>query len=309
MSFKPLRAAKCRNNDDVAAQLRKWQEVMLSVKLDGVRVLNNNGQLLTRKLEVVPSQYLQARYGTSDLHGLDGEMICGPATAEHVFHRSQSAVMSEENPDAENCRWILYDDFSLADYNYGYRYQSLCERFADNPRIVVVPQKIITTLEQFVEFEQKAVEKGFEGVMGRTGSLDEHEALYKFGEATLREGYLWKFKRFEDAEAILVGIEEQMVNNNVATRDKLGRMKRSSAKAGKVGAGMVGTLLARDVITGESIRVGSGLTGKQRRDIWENFDDYKMKPFTYSQQKAGRKNKPRFPVFKAFRDARDIMEL
>ena len=43
-------------------------------------------------------------------------------------------------------------------------------------------------------------------------------------------------KRFEDFEAQVTGFIEQMTNTNVAEKDELGHSKRSSAKAGMVGA-------------------------------------------------------------------------
>lgn len=309
MQFRPLRAAKIDDTSAIIPLLAKWHELFLSVKLDGIRVLNIDGVLYTRKLELIPSKYLQEKFGGLKNHGLDGEMICGSATAENVFHRTQSAVMSEDSDDAINCRWIIYDNFQLGHENYGYRYKETSEICSDDSSLVLMPQKIITSFEQFIEFEEKAVQRGFEGVMGRTGSLDWHEAIYKHGDATLKEGFLWKFKRWFDTEAELTGFEEQLANKNAAMVDALGKTKRSSAKAGKVGKGCVGKLIGRVLATGEIIKVGTGLTNDLRQKIWDKPDEYIGQSFTFKQQLAGRKNAPRFAVFKSFRDNRDILEI
>lgn len=309
MQFRPLRAAKIDDPQAVKPMLEKWDSLFLSVKVDGVRVLNINGTLFTRKLERIPNLYLQEKFGGMKFHGFDGEMICGCATAENVFNRTQSAVMSEVNSDAVNCRWVIYDDFRDVDLNYGDRRLNVEELFCKelSSSLLYMPQTTITTFNQFVEFEEKSFKLGFEGVMGRTGSCHWHKAIYKFGDSTLNEGYLWKYKRWFDSELELIGVEEQMANLNVATKDALGKTKRSSAKAGKTGKGRVGKLIGRDPATGEIVKVGTGLTDKLRQDIWDNKTEYLGQYFTFKQQLAGRKNAPRFPTFKSFRDKRDIL--
>src|SRR5437899_138139 len=79
--------------------------------------------------------------------------------------------------------------------------------------------------------------RGFEGVM-----LRKPDGPYKFGRSTVREGYLMKVKRFTQEEAVVVGYEEQETNLNEATKDALGHTKRSSHKAGKRPAGVLGAL-------------------------------------------------------------------
>ena len=47
-------------------------------------------------------------------------------------------------------------------------------------------------------------------------------APYKQGRGTFREGIIYKLKRFEDSEAVIIGFVEQMTNQNVLEKDELG---------------------------------------------------------------------------------------
>jgi len=119
---------------------------------------------------------------------------------------------------------------------------------------------------------------------------------YKYGRATLREGSLWKLKRFTDGEYRVVGIEEQMHNANEKTRDELGRAKRSSHKENKRGKNTMGALNGVDTQTGVEFDVGTGFTDVERQDIWDNWPRDKGTLRKYKSLAVGVKDKPRHPV-------------
>jgi DNA ligase-1 len=127
---------------------------------------------------------------------------------------------------------------------------------------------------------------------------------YKHGRSTPKEGWLLKVKRFVDAEAVVIGVVEQEHNVNEATRDALGRAKRSSAKAGKRKTGMLGALLVRDVKTGVEFAIGSGFDEAARRELWLTHVVGRL--VKYKSQPSGAKVAPRFPVFLGFRDEGDL---
>jgi DNA ligase-1 len=52
--------------------------------------------------------------------------------------------------------------------------------------------------------------------------------------------------------------------------------------------------------------LGTGFTSGQRRDLWVGRGKLKGKLVKYKFQPTGVKDKPRFPVFIGFRDARDL---
>jgi DNA ligase 1 len=100
-----------------------------------------------------------------------------------------------------------------------------------------------------------------------------------------------------------------MENLNPKVKNELGLSKRSSHKANKRGKGRVGALLGLDVKTGQSVRVGSGFTAKQRDDLWMLWKKgglrgtiIKYKHFAQS----GVKDKRRHTIFLGIRDEDDL---
>jgi DNA ligase-1 len=125
--------------------------------------------------------------------------------------------------------------------------------------------------------------------------LRQTHGVYKFGRSTPREFLLMKLKRFEDSEALVLGIVEQRRNENEPTINNLGRTKRSSHKANKVGKGTTGALQVRDLKTGIEFEIGTGMDDAQREEFWTN--DPTGQIVKYKFQPTGVKEKPRFPVF------------
>ena len=131
---------------------------------------------------------------------------------------------------------------------------------------------------------------------------------YKCGRATFKSQDLIKIKRFVDSEAVIIGFEEKLRNENEAETDELGHTKRSSAKAGLVPAGTLGTLLVRDIKDGREFGIGTykGLKKEDLQEIWDNRDKYLGKIVKYQYQFVGTKDLPRIPSFQGFRDERDM---
>ncbi len=109
-----------------------------------------------------------------------------------------------------------------------------------------------------------------------------------------------KLKRFVDADFEVIGYEERKHNGNEATKDELGRTKRSSHKENKVGLGDLGALVLQG--DGFTFSVGTGFDDATRKALWEIRDKglvgrlAKIKYFP-----IGVKEAPRFPVFIGWR--------
>jgi DNA ligase-1 len=292
------------------ADLDKVQyPLFASPKLDGIRALKR-GTLLSRKLLDIPNKHVQALF--KDLpEGLDGELIVSDPTAPDVYRKTNSIVMSHDKP-IDSLTLHVFDNFLMAAEGYEKRYDTLLAMQAEfnsqvehltrklmtgsSGSVAVLTQTLIKDRDELDEYEKNAVAKGYEGVMLR--SL---RGRYKFGRSTTNEGILLKLKRFEDSEAEIVRIEEEMHNANVAERDNLGRTKRSSAKDGKVGKGTMGALVVRDLKTGVEFNIGTGFTAADRAGTWKPGEIVKYKSFP-----VGVKDKPRHPVFLGRRSKIDL---
>ncbi len=158
---------------------------------------------------------------------------------------------------------------------------------------------------EFMLAASKHIDQGFEGTMIRS-----FDGPYKSGRSTLKQGWLLKYKAWADAEGTVVGFEELMHNENPDLRDKFDHAKRSSHKANMIPANTLGALIL-STEWGE-LRVGTGFDAALRQEIWGSMKwsevegryltSYFGRTITFKYQAHGMQDKPRFPVFKGFRE-------
>lgn len=287
-NFKPLLAA--------TVDLDKVKfPCYVSPKLDGIRVLGMNGKAMTRSLKELPNRYIQSIFASGIYDGLDGEIIVGPPNAPDVYRVTNSAVMSRDGEP--NFTYHVFDRWDMPNVRFEDRFIGLHE--LDIPRISIVPHSRMSE-EGLLDVEQEWLEAGYEGVMGR--SID---GAYKYGRATMKEGILWKLKRFADHEYEVIGFEELMHNENEATVDELGHTKRSSHMENKRGGNVLGALVLRHPEAGE-FRCGTGFAAADRAEIWANRSSYLGRLAKIKHFEIGVKDLPRFPVFLGFRAEEDM---
>ncbi len=277
--------------------LLQWPQ-WATEKLDGIRCLRVDNKTLSRTFLPIPNRHIQKMMADLPCE-LDGELMIPGGT----FNQVQSAVMSEDGEP--NFRFHVFDfvtDSLITPY---------VERMANLAELElpwfcekIIPEEI-KDMSQLSEYEDKCLERGFEGVMLRTGN-----SPYKCGRSTEKQGYLVKLKRFMDSEAEIVGFTELMSNQNEAEQDNFGRTKRSSHKEGMVPAGTLGKLIVREIGNtpwkGKEFGVGSGFDQLQRQQIWDNRPNLLGKIITYKFQPHGIKDLPRLPIWKGFRSTLDM---
>jgi hypothetical protein len=79
--------------------------------------------------------------------------------------------------------------------------------------------------------------------------------------------------------------------------------KRSSAKAGMRNAGRVGSLVCRDLVSGEEIRISAGkMSAEERVEYWKCPKLLLGKVCNYKAFGYGLKEKLRFPTFQYIRE-------
>lgn len=293
MTFKPMLAGKV---DDAKLAF----PLLASPKLDGVRATNIEGTLRSRSLKPFANRYTQQRFSTKKLHGLDGEFILDSPTATDVYRMTNQALATIEGAP-QLTLWVFDDWTSSA--GYATRMAQARERVAELHREVIdvrfLPHEIIMDAQALDYYEGEWVAEGYEGVMLRS-----IPGPYKFGRSTTNEGYLLKLKRYEDGEAVVESVEEEQRNDNEATKDALGRTKRSSHQSGKVGKGTMGALNCRGLsapFEGVDFRVGSGFTAADRQRT-----DWVGKVIKYKYFAVGVKDKPRHPVYLGERMKEDM---
>ena len=267
MIVKPMLAASLKNSKDEEMTFSDLTYPLgASIKLDGIRCLRINGKTLSRSFKPIPNTYIQSQMNQLTIDNLDGELITYNANGSvRTFNEIQSDIMSEDGEP--NFRFEIFD-YVKDSLNKPYM-----KRISDLGVLhlpwfcsLIMPTIINNEIE-LLAYEEQAIADGHEGIMTRR--LD---GPYKCGRSTFKSQDLIKVKRFKDSEAIIIGFEEKLRNENEVTIDALGHTERSSAKAGLVPAGTLGNFLVRDMYTNIEFEIGTGigLNDILKQKIWND---------------------------------------
>ena len=293
--FKPMLSGKAP--DDLS---EVSYPVLASPKIDGIRCLIIDGVAMSRSLKPIPNLHIQRMLGgIEELNGLDGELMLRNGVD---FNETQSAVMSKEGkPDFV---YHVFDNFKEEGASFKERLAEvhrLTDRI-DCSYISDVPHTTCNAEDELIVVHETFLDRGYEGTMIR-----DPEGPYKFGRSTTKQGWLLKVKPFDDAEATVIGFEEQMENTNAKEKDNLGNTKRSHKKEGMVPKGTLGRLTCM-TDDGHEFGIGTGLNDEQKQNIWDNQAMFLGSRVKFKHQrpaKGATEGAPRLPVFLGFRHPDD----
>lgn len=215
--------------------------------------------------------------------------------------------MAERRASGEpDFTFYVFDDFTDPNRSYWDRWIKRIRTglsFAF-PRVQILEQRICNTFAEAMAYEEELIAQGYEGMMARSLT-----APYKMGRTTINEGYIFKRKPLESDEAVVVGLFEQLENQNEKVTNELGNSTRSSHKENKVGKGILGGVTLRSSRWKETFNCGTiiGGTYEWRQKMWDNPDRIMGQTMTYIYQAYGSIDKPRQPRAKAeFRSKNDM---
>ena len=282
--------------------------VLGSPKIDGYRVgVQSLQRALSRSMKPVANRYVDKLLCQLPA-GFDGELTVGPAWADDVFNTTGSAMRTAIGEpqfvlntfDRLDLPGQPYEErlhrTTIAANSLGYEWLTPLEHFrCDTP-------------EQVLAWENKWVAMGYEGLMVRspTALYLEGRSGYQQGRAkpgALLDGVLMRFKRFYTSEFRVLEVLQGMKNNNVATKNSLGRTTRPTHAENLIPSGLCGGFAAEDIVTGQRFSVAPGkMTHEQSAEVWCNRLQYIGKIGTYRFDKKGGYLLPRFPTFQGWRD-------
>lgn len=270
--------------------LTPGREYVYQPKLDGIRFHVRLGQLLSYTNKPIPNVHLQSALSVFP-DGTEGELIVG-SQYDSDFQSCSSIVMSKDKP-VESITAVLFDN----NREYGSYEQrlDLVERTVSCMPLCCAVGVEVVDCHPSIESALSA-----EGAIVR--ALD---GQYKWGRATKKEGTLFKVKKFEDTEALVVGWEPLLTNTNPQKVDEAGHLVRSSHKDGKIMRPLLGKVLVKHPVMGE-FAVGSGITLGQREYFYENpsyIMGHWVKIKYFGTTKDG---KPRHPIFLGVRSTLDF---
>jgi DNA ligase-1 len=294
---------------------------IISPKIDGVRAINRNGQLLGRSLKAHTNKHVTQLFSRPEYSGFDGEMILGDNPRASDLCRLTSGAMRRFE-GVEQFTWYLFD--YVTEETKGLAYEDRMKTLAAHIRtkvgavgaknLRIVAMLPVHTLEQLNEIDGHYLDAGFEGSIIR-----DPKAIYKEGRSDSKM-QVWRVKKFVDSEFLITKINEGQHNSNEAKVNELGRTERSSHQAGMVPNGLVGSFegeLLADVLDqgtivlrkGTIITVSPGnLNASERKAVFDNQQDYIGQVGKFKLFPKGTLDKPRFPTFISLRNAEDISE-
>ena len=297
--LKPMRGQKPKKDKDILFPC------YASPKIDGIRAVVKDGVVLSKTLKPIPNQIVQQMF--SHLHGADGELVVGKPFGSDVYERSRGPIMRHHG--LAEFKFCLFDRWDMPEAPAHERLQKLTELeglIESGDIIHYVSHTLVRGLDELQQLEAQVLEQGYEGLM-----LRHIDGRYKYGTSTPKQQWLVKIKRFEEGEAEILSVEEQMENTNQAKVNELGLSSRSSAKDGKVPKGTLGAFVAKDLVSGAVFNVGTGegLTESLRASLWEQRDSLPGRIIRYRYQKVGTQVAPRLPIWTGFRDEIDLSEV
>lgn len=284
-------------------------------KIDGMRVYHGQDHIpQSRSGKEWKNKPLRAWcQAHPSMVGIDGEVVPGHIYTEDSFRKGQSETRREEG--SREFTFYAFDHTGFPDSVYEVRLSNVAdllntfgeyqENDAYHARLIVCPTVRVTSVLEVRDFEERMIAEGWEGAM-----LRRPDRAYKFGRSTNLGGELIKLKRYEDAEAIVIGYEPWYQNENEATQSPLGYTVRSAHQDGKIALERLGALhveLATDTSVKFKIGVMQGITHADRDRLWANRDSLIGRICKFKHQGyGGGYDVPRQPVFLNWRSATEF---
>lgn len=304
---------------------RDWNESKLAFpvgvqpKIDGVRGLTTEGGLTGRSLKQHKNLYTTEFYSGEEYAWLDGELAAADEKDPKLCRTTSSALSTIVGKPFTFFHVFDYLHKHIIGAPYKDRYEYLLGHIASQQKrglclhAKVVPMYIARSTTELLEWEDKWLAEGYEGLIIR--NLD---APHKQGRSGSIKAELWRIKRFLEEEAIVESLEEGFDNNNEAQTNELGRTFRTSHMDNKVPNGTVGNMQCRmlkDVIADgkllltkdQLVTVAPGsMTHLERKRLWDYPTEIVGKTIKFKFFPKGIKDKPRFPTFQSIRSEEDM---
>lgn len=272
---------------------------LISPKLDGVRCLAffkpTGVELWSRDQKPITMPHIAAQLEELRLPPgtiLDGELYT------HGLPFQELSGHVRRSLDDHRKRMIDYHVYDVAGHPdgierqaYAARHAWLSEALPESSIVRLVPAEPVRDHDHVQQLERAFVEAGFEGAMVRTRGMtratkkaegttfDDYYHCETYGHSR-RSDFLVKVKSFDDDEAVIVGIEEEVDLSGVPK-------------------GRTGKFVMR-LKDGTEFRA-SGLTDSLKAETWANPERFIGQTATFKYFGKSTEGVPRHPNFKALR--------
>lgn len=268
---------------------------LVSLKLDGVRCIFKNGEMLSRSFKPIESKQLNERFAHMKQLSIDNDLIYDGElySTELNFQKLMHFVRTQDLESESLPESIVFNCFDVIDMNNQnltakerlLKYQDL-----ELPYVKIIEQRIISTPEEAEKMFEEALSNGYEGLI-----LKNPESVYKFGRVTTKSGNGYKLKPFVTFDAVIKGVEQATKVDPTVERtvNELGYHQTSHKKDDRILIDKASAFLVD--YEGKQLKVTIAETDEQKKYIWEHQDEFIGKHVEYKGMLVGSKDVPRHP--------------
>lgn len=274
--------------------------ILASYKLDGIRCIFKDGEMLSRSLKPIRNKKLQERFQflkdlSKTIGILDGEIY----SSELTFQEIQHFVMKEDIGDEilpEHLMFYCFDWYDVKTQSkFSDRVLSYKLLLLNKEYVYPVKQTEVTCEGHVNMFFKEALKYDFEGLI-----LKDPNGRYKFGRGTVREGLIYKVKPFKTYDLPIIEVYERVENTSESKINELGNKQKARCQADMIPTGIAGGF----VVEYNGFKMKVTATGDEafRRKIWENRESHVGDMIEFKAMEVGSKDVLRHPVFIRFRE-------
>jgi DNA ligase-1 len=294
--FKPFKAP----NEEVKLEDMKLP-LIVSKKLDGIRCIFKDGQMLTSHLKQFPNVQLAKRFeylihlSKQDNIILDGELLAKSLSFNELSGLCRR--LEEKLPD--DLMFYCFDMVTKEHFDIPFeeRLEQIQGVELSFIPFVALPQYKMNSYEEIKSFYEKALTTGkCDGLI-----LRNPRGKYKLGRATVKEALIYKLKPFRTFDAHILDVLEGTIVKPQAekTINELGNSVTSKKKGDRLPSGKASDFVVMH--EGHKLKVAIAMTDEEKKEVWLNKETYIGRWIEYKGMLIGAKDLPRHPVFLRFR--------
>lgn len=302
-TFKPILAP----NEEVDLATLKYP-LLASTKLDGIRCIIKNGEILSRSLKSIQNEQIRCRLEPIRIFTeqnnviFDGELFSPELTFQQIVHFVMTQDLGDEQLP-KNLKFYCFDciENNQLDIPFNQRLEMAklyMMRFSDIA--FPVEQINVDSPEAINKLFEVVLKEGYEGLI-----LRNPKGKYKFGRGTVKEGLIYKVKPFVTFDAQIIGVVQATEVNQDAEKkiNELGRSVTSKKKNDRHTIDKASAFMV--YYNNQELKVVLAMTDEEKEQVWLNKESYIGKWMEYKGMLVGSKDVPRHPVMLRFREDKE----
>lgn len=285
------------SNDEYNLEDLDYTDMVISKKLDGVRFEITRDGVFGRSMKKIPNKQIQELYEPvckliPENFVLEGEfwspfMPCREIAG--LCNRSDTEIPLHLNVHVFD---LIHTKSVKEDTRRLLRSSVLYSFFKDNA-LYRLRMRLIECHKVYDAKDAKLIFEAFikEGEEGAV--MYDNTKFYKQGRVTIKQGIAFKLKPHKEEDLVILGVTERLKNLNESMTDELGHSFKRNTKEDKEGTGIAAAFICKYKDTTTKVTLTG--TEEERKEIWDNKEEYIGKYAVVKSMDFGAKDKLRHP--------------